>query len=306
MTGFTAKIRSELLSRLPSAACCRRSMIAGLLVNAEPGRDGSVYIRLQGEEIFALASSLISELYGRLPEAEKKNCDGRAVYETVVMSGALASLISSLSDPDRVSEPPSFFGCRSCSTFFTAGLVLSSVSFGDPGAGSRAELRINDPAVTSKLSEFFMSEGLGPSVSYRKGNGSLLFKRSEDAESLLGLCGAKVSAMEAMQQKLLREFKGDINRRANFEIANIAKTASSSGAQTAAIGRLKAAGRFYSLPEDLRETAELRLSHPEASLSELAALHLTPISKSGLTHRLKRIEELAESIRTLPGEEGKA
>ena len=120
MTGFTAKIRSELLSRLPSAACCRRSMLAGLLVNAEPGRDGSVYIRLQGEEIFALASSLISELYGRLPEAEKKNCYGRAVYETVVMSGALASLISSLSDPDRVSEPPSFFGCRSCSTFFTA------------------------------------------------------------------------------------------------------------------------------------------------------------------------------------------
>ncbi|MBP5173785.1 MAG: DNA-binding protein WhiA [Clostridia bacterium] len=294
MSGYTAEIRKEILSRLPTASCCRRSMLAGLLINAEPGRDGAVYIRLTGREVFSLASDLLASLYGREPEAEEKNCYGRSVFEAVTQSRPLSELISSLADPAHISEPPSFFSCRACRTYFTAGLMLSSVTLSDPSVSSRAELRVNDPAVTSKLSEFFLSEGIFPSVSYRKGTGSLLFKRSDDVESLLGLCGAKVSAMDSMQKKLLREFKGDINRRANCEVANIAKATSTAGRQKAAIEALKAAGRFYSLPDDLRESAELRLSHPEKSLSELAAMHMPPISKSGLNHRMARISALAE------------
>ncbi|MCQ2427860.1 MAG: DNA-binding protein WhiA [Clostridia bacterium] len=294
MSGYTEKIRSELTGRLPAASCCRRSMLAGMLINSEPGKNGALYIRISGSDVFGIVRTFVSELYGRQLEAEEKNCYGSTVYEAVAYSDTLSSLIGSLSDPAHISEPPKFFGCRHCKTFFMAGMMMTSVTVSDPSKSSRAELKLSDPALTPKLDEFFLAEGLTPSVSYRKGTGSLLFRKSEDIESLVGLSGAKNACLDIMQAKLMREFRGDINRKANCDLANIAKAAASSEAQRTAIENLKKHGGFPSLPEDLRETAELRLEHPEASLSELASLHEPPISKSGLNHRLKKLAALAE------------
>ena len=64
--------------------------------------------------------------------------------------------------------------------------------------------------------------------------------------------------------------------------------------QTQAIERLKGSREWDRLSGPLRETAELRLSNPEATLSELALLHNPPITKSGLNHRLKKLSELAK------------
>ena len=60
-----------------------------------------------------------------------------------------------------------------------------------------------------------------------------------------------------------------------------------------AISYLREIGRFEALPEELRETAELREQHPEATLSELAFLHNPTITKSGLNHRLQKIMDFA-------------
>jgi len=61
-----------------------------------------------------------------------------------------------------------------------------------------------------------------------------------------------------------------------------------------AIERLHSVGMLSSLPEDLRETAEMRRMHPEVSMAELAAL--CHISKSGMSHRLRKIRAMAEEV----------
>ena len=85
-----------------------------------------------------------------------------------------------------------------------------------------------------------------------------------------------------------------MNRLVNVETANLQRAVDAAADQLAAIERLTAAGGLATLPEDLRETAEMRRAHPEISIAELAAL--CHISKSGMSHRLRKIRTLAEEV----------
>ena len=85
-----------------------------------------------------------------------------------------------------------------------------------------------------------------------------------------------------------------MNRLVNVETANLQRAVDAAADQLAAIERLAAAGRLAALSEDLRETAEMRCAHPEVSMAELAAL--CHISKSGMSHRLRKIRAMAEEV----------
>ena len=75
----------------------------------------------------------------------------------------------------------------------------------------------------------------------------------------------------------------------NCDAANLYKTTGAATAQTHAIKHLIESGRFDFLPDQLKETARLRLENPQASLDELAQLHEGNITKSGVSHRLAKI-----------------
>ena len=77
---------------------------------------------------------------------------------------------------------------------------------------------------------------------------------------------------------------------------NIAKSVNAAQKQVAAISLLEENGKLSMLPDELFETAKLRLENPSMSLSELALKHEPPISKSGLTHRLAKIIEISEEL----------
>ena len=94
--------------------------------------------------------------------------------------------------------------------------------------------------------------------------------------------------------KMYKEVKNDINRKTNFETANMDKTYSASARQVAAIAAISDTRGLQSLPEELQELAQLRLDHPDMTLRELGArLGLT---RSGVNHRLQRILQLGERI----------
>ncbi len=294
MSGFSDNLHSELLRLAPQKVCCRRSMLAGLLLNADCGVDGSVYIRLDGKDA-DLASGLISSLYGRETAPELSNCYGRITAEMVVSSDKLSALLSELNpDPDR-SGDPGFIKCRDCAGAFFAGIMLSSGAVSNPERESRIEIRVNDPARAETVAVCLSRRGLTPAVSERRGISSLLFRSADSAETLLAMCGATSSAMSMMQYKMVRELRGDINRRSNCEVNNLVRTAGAARAQLDAVARLRASGRYSGLSDELRMTAELREAYPEASLTELAALHDPPISRSGLNHRLEKLIMLSQT-----------
>ena len=294
MSAFSEDLHEELFGLAPQKACCRRSMLAGLLINAECGLDGSVYIRLEGKAA-DLAAELLSSLYGREAAPELSNVYGRMTAEMVVTSEKLSALLSNLNAVPESGPDPAFFKCKDCQGAFFAGIMLSAGTVSNPERESRIEIRINDPARAETVSGCLSARGLYAAISERRGTSSLLFRSSDSAETFLALCGATSSAMSMMQYKMVRELRGDINRRSNCEVNNLVRTAGAARSQLEAVGRLRASGRYSSLSGELRTTAELREAYPDASLTELAALHDPPISRSGLNHRLEKLILLSQT-----------
>ena len=117
----------------------------------------------------------------------------------------------------------------------------------------------------------------------------LYFKQSEAIEDFLTLIGAPVSAMAVMSAKIEKDWRNDANRKTNCDAANVDKAVAAAQEQLAALRRLEERGQFDTLPEKLRQTAELRRAHPEVTLQELAELHEPPLTKSAVNHRLRKL-----------------
>lgn len=131
----------------------------------------------------------------------------------------------------------------------------------------------------------------------RRGERYLLYlKSSGEIEDFLALTGATRAAFDLMNAKIVREVRGNANRQMNCDMANISKSLAAAQQYTDAILEIFHRGYEIRLPEELRETARLRLENPQASMAELGHLHSPPISKSGVKHRLDKILQFYKSF----------
>ena len=122
---------------------------------------------------------------------------------------------------------------------------------------------------------------------------SLYIKEGEEISKFLALIGANKAVMQFEDIRIQREMRGKVNRLVNCETANLNKTLNASIEQIAAINKLKENGKFNKLDENLKEIAELRLENPDMPLSELGKLLKSPVGKSGVNYRLKKIIDIA-------------
>ena len=104
--------------------------------------------------------------------------------------------------------------------------------------------------------------------------------------------GASRAVMEFENVRVVREVSGQVNRRLNFETANIDKTIGSAMRQVAAIEALEQRGVLETMSPALQEMARVRKQNPELNLTELA--ERMKLSKSAINHRLRRLVELGE------------
>ena len=127
----------------------------------------------------------------------------------------------------------------------------------------------------------------------RKNGYSMYIKDGEEISKLLALIGANSGVLRFEEIRVIKEIKNNVNRKVNYETANLNKTVNAAVKQINAIKKLKKSGKFKNLPDSLKEIAELRLENPDASLQELGKMLKEPIGKSGVNHRLNKIIELA-------------
>lgn len=95
--------------------------------------------------------------------------------------------------------------------------------------------------------------------------------------------------MDIMSAKVEKDMKNSINRKVNCDSANADKVVEAAAKQMEAIRRIDKLYGLDSLPDKLQEAALLRYANPEASLADLATLSYPPVSKSCLSHRLKKL-----------------
>lgn len=131
----------------------------------------------------------------------------------------------------------------------------------------------------------------------RKEKYSLYIKDGEEISKFLALIGASKSVMKYEEIRIVREMRNNVNRIVNCETANINKTINVAVSQIADIKYIQEKKKFEELPNNLKEIANLRIENPESSLVELGKMLKSPIGKSGVNHRLKKIQEIANELR---------
>ena len=124
----------------------------------------------------------------------------------------------------------------------------------------------------------------------------LYLKDGEEISNFLALIGANNSVLRFEEERVIKETRNEINRIVNCETANLNKTINASVKQIEDIKLIKKMKKFNSLPDNLKEIAELRLENPDMPLSELGKQLSKPISKSGVNHRLKKISLIANDL----------
>lgn len=122
-------------------------------------------------------------------------------------------------------------------------------------------------------------------------------KEGEKIIELLSIIGAHQALFKFEDVRIMRDMRNSVNRIVNCETANLNKTIGAAVRQIDNIKLLQKEMGLENLPDKLREVAEIRLAHPDMNLKEVGELLKVPVSKSGVNHRLRKIDELAEKIR---------
>lgn len=188
------------------------------------------------------------------------------------------------------------FLCEGCFAAFAAAAFLCGGTMVDPDGGYALEFISPRYKMMEGFKALLEEHGFVPGRVRRNGVNVLYFRSSEQIEDLLTTMGAPMSALDIMSRKVYKDFRNRANRITNCETANIDKTILANKENLLAIDKLEGAGALDTLPPQLYETAVLRRDNPDLSLAELADLFNEPVSKSGLSHRFKKIRERADAL----------
>lgn len=132
----------------------------------------------------------------------------------------------------------------------------------------------------------------------RKKGFVLYLKEGEKIIDLLSIIGAHQALFKFEDVRIMRDMRNSVNRIVNCETANLNKTIGAALRQLESIRYLEKKIGLDKLPLKLREVAEVRLAHPDSNLKEVAEHLGRKVSKSGINHRLRKIDELAEQLRS--------
>ena len=138
--------------------------------------------------------------------------------------------------------------------------------------------------------------GIPTKMMKRKKTLVIYMKDSEVIADFLRVIGSNKSIIEFEQMKVEKEYRNNMNRKINFEVANMDKTAMAASEQLRDIMILKDAKKFQKLPNNLKQIANLRIKYPEASLDKIGSMLEPALSRSGVSHRFKKIKELANEV----------
>ena len=185
-----------------------------------------------------------------------------------------------------------------CKRAFLRGAFIACGSITDPKKDYHLEFVTDNAEKAALTAELITSFGIEAKIVNRKKYNVVYLKDGEHIVDVLNIMGAHVSLMELENVRIVKEMRNSINRRVNCEAANIGKTIAAATRQIEDIQFLNDTVGLDSLSDELRTTALLRLEFPDASLAELGEKHDRRVGRSGVNHRLQKLSDMAERLRS--------
>ena len=302
----------ELCEQISPARHCRLAEISSIIAfcgKLVVDKDQTLILKLQTEstiltkKIFLLLKQVLrvsAELTTRAISAKKN------LYE-LTLSAEETDLVLAACKLSAAKEEKN--GCplvveqtivtkSCCRRSFIRGAFLAAGSLSNPNKAYHFEIVVSQEKNGELLSEVMRSFHIDAKMIARKYHYVVYVKEGAQIVDLLNVMEAHVALMEFENVRILKEMRNTINRKVNCEAANINKTVKAASRQVEDILYIRDTVGLATLAEGLEEIALLRIEYPEASLKELGEMLSPPVGKSGVNHRLKKLCEIAEGLRT--------
>lgn len=293
---FTSVVKDEICSTADMQTCCYHAMTYGLLLCGRSFGSTSMMLVTEHEGTAKLYAEAVGQITGNTPAVKggesgkfsvsvAKEEDRLKVLEHFGVSERMVSV--------RINRSNLADEC--CLASFLKGAFLACATVTHPQKSYQLDFILPFLHLSDDMLKLMQELEINAKMIRRKGSYVIYFKSSEMIEDILMLLGAQSAALEIMQVKIEKDMRNKINRKINFETANIDRSVDAAMGQIEAIRKLRASGKFDGLPEELRELATLREENPESSLKELGNMLSVSLSRSGVYHRLNKIVSLAEA-----------
>lgn len=311
---FSSLVKNEISKIVSEDRCCQLAELSALIkmtgtIQIHGRNNIGIKLSTENASIARMLFTLIKDIFDintrvtvRRNKQLKKN-NNYTLYidaETGSEELLLATEILSKSEggikinyklPSKLAKKP----C--CKKAYLRGVFLGGGSISDPEKTYHLELVTNNEEYAESIKKLVNSYKLNAKVVNRKGNFVVYLKEGEQIVDFLNVIGAHKALLSLENVRIYKEMRNNVNRVVNCETANLNKIVNASMRQVHNIELIKNRIGFDNLPEGLAEIAELRLKYPDASLKELGEMMSTPIGKSGVNHRLRKLDEIAEKIR---------
>ncbi|WP_106818570.1 DNA-binding protein WhiA [Janibacter massiliensis] len=302
---MTSKVKDELSRHEVTKTCCRKAEVASTLRFAGGlhiiGGRIVVEAELDTAHVARRLRSEIADLYGHESDLLVLAASGlrkgtRYVVRVSKDGEALArqtGLVDGRGRPVR-GLPPKVVGGRVCDAEAAwRGAFLAHGSLTEPGRSS--SLEITCPGPESALALVGAARRLGLSAKAREVRGvdRVVMRDGDAIAAMLTRLGAHDAVLAWEERRMRREVRATANRLANFDDANLRRSARAAVAAGARVQRaLEILGE--DIPDHLRTAGELRVQHKQASLEELGRLADPPMTKDAVAGRIRRLLAMAD------------
>lgn len=286
---FSSEQKNHIINYNYKSACCRKALLCGLLFSKGRLCDITVTISLEKNETAEFAAKLVREFYGADAEISRLKSGGRCVKLSFASKSA-AKYLSEMNDNAGLFTEK----CANCQSAFLRGVFLGAGRATNPEIQHSIEFTLGERA--DVFAHYLSGLGFSPKLSDKKCGRTVYFKNSSSIEDFYAYSGMNPAMFAVIEAKFSAEARKNIMRLTNCETNNIKKAVDAAAKQNELILKLEKNNLISFLPEELAETAMLRLRYPDLSLSQLAAMSKSVISKPGLSHRLNKIMEIGEKL----------
>ena len=302
---MTAQVKAELASTTITKTCCRKAEVASMLRFAGGLHIVSGRIVVEAElDTGAAARRLrrdVQEVYGATSDVVMVQGNGirkgsRYIVRVVRDGEALARQTGLLDQRGRPVRglPPAVVSGGACDAVAAwRGAFLAHGSLTEPGRSSSME--VTCPGSEAALALVGVGRRLGIQAKAREVRGvdRVVIRDGDAIGQLLTRLGAHESLMAWEERRMRREVRATANRLANFDDANLRRSAR---AAVAAGARVERAMEILGaeIPDHLALAGRLRLEHKQASLEELGQLHEPVLTKDAIAGRIRRLLAMAD------------
>lgn len=293
---FSKNIKDEYCALPWDDICCIQAELMAALMCSARFRQGQITLSTAHEGYSKRISSMLNELYA----TDVSISHGRELYNILVENKeTYDEIVSDLHelagfDAVRGMMTKEAFTNECCRRSFLRGLFLSSGSVSEPNKSYHLEIAARRLSVAEAAIQLLKMDEIHAGLLKRNGYYVVYMKEGQYVSDFLLITGAHGALLELESLRVDKSVRNSVNRVVNCDNANTIRIAYTGARQQEILEYIEMHIGFNSLPKDLQQAAQVRLENPDLSLKDLGELMDPPLGKSGMNHRLKKLEKIAE------------